>query len=294
MEKQDTNNQTQPKKKGRPRKIRTPEELAQIEAKKRTRLTLAEKQELKLAQQHRKQAAKGSEEPKNKERFYCTNKELHQELLNWRNSGNSIYKIKKMVDGKIVDTVIEATPEKHEKYVEGCRYFLVYPTSDDRYKQLSSKTKFFKKYAGNVTEEVTEQVKNMGWAFDLDDPIEDRKISEHLGKMFLDIGNRLLNHSSFRNYDKELKDDMLMFGIEKVVKGLNNYNFKFNNPFAWVTQAFWNAYLSVLNRHYKQINIRKDLMVKLAQELETYTGISPTSGLAKCIKTYLGNDVEVE
>lgn len=31
----------QPKKKGRPRKIRTPEELAEIEAKKKSRLTLA-------------------------------------------------------------------------------------------------------------------------------------------------------------------------------------------------------------------------------------------------------------
>jgi len=108
--------------------------------------------------------------------------------------------------------------------------------------------------------------------------------------MFLAIGTKLLNHSSFRNYSKELKEDMCMFGIEKVIKGLKNYNFQFNNPFAWVTQAFFNAYLSVLNRHYKQINIKKDLMSKLAQELETYTGINPSSSLNRCIKSYLGSD----
>ena len=52
-----------------------------------------------------------------------------------------------------------------------------------------------------------------------------RVISNELGNMFLAIGTRLSNHSSFRNYTKELKEDMLMFGIEKVIKGLKNYNF---------------------------------------------------------------------
>jgi len=46
----DNDNTTPMKKKGRPRKVRTPEELAEIEAKKKMRLTLAEKQELKLQQ----------------------------------------------------------------------------------------------------------------------------------------------------------------------------------------------------------------------------------------------------
>jgi len=32
-------------------------------------------------------------------------------------------------------------------------------------------------------------------------------------------------------------------------------------------------------------------MTKLATELETYTGMSSNSGLSRCIKAYLGNDV---
>ena len=55
--------------------------------------------------------------------------------------------------------------------------------------------------------------------------VEDRTISEELGEMFLKIGNKMLNHSNFRNYSPELKQDMLMFGVEKIIKGLKNYNF---------------------------------------------------------------------
>lgn len=110
----------------------------------------------------------------------------------------------------------------------------------------------------------------------------------------LAIGNKLLNHSSFRNYPKELKEDMLMFGVEKLIKGLKNYNFEFNNSFAYCTQAFWNAYLTIINKHYKQLNIRRDLMKKLSSELETYSGMSSSSALNKCIKAYLGNDIDLD
>jgi len=81
---------------------------------------------------------------------------------------------------------------------------------------------------------------------------------------------------------------------EKLIKGLKNYNFQFNNPFAFFTQAAWNSFLIIIGKHYKHINIRKDLMKKLSQELETYTGMSASSALNKCIKSYLGNDIELD
>lgn len=122
--------------------------------------------------------------------------------------------------------------------------------------------------------------------------IEDRIISEELGRMIIAIGEKMLNRSEFRNYSKELKEDMLGMFELKLIKGLKNYNFKFNNPFAFFTTAAWNAFLTVIGKHYKQQNIKKDLMSKLSQELQTYTGINPASSLSKCIKSYLGNDVE--
>ena len=201
------------KRRGRPRKARTAAELA---AMKKPKLTLAEKQAIKLKAQKAKQAAKrakGELEPKNKDRFYCTNKELQAELIKWRDSA-----------------------EKPE----------------------------------------------------------DRILSEELGKMIIAIGNKLLNHSSFKNYSKELKEDMCSLYYCKLIKGLKNYNFAFNNPFAFFTQAAWNSFLIVIGKHYKHINIKKDLMKKLSQELETYAGISANSALNKCIKSYLGNDVELD
>ena len=129
------------------------------------------------------------------------------------------------------------------------------------------------------------------WRDSADKP-EDRVISEELGKMIIAIGEKMLNRSEFRNYPKELKEDMLGMFELKLIKGLKNYNFKFNNPFAFFTTAAWNAFLTVISKHYKQQNIKKDLMTKLAQELQTYTGINPASSLSKCIKSYLGNDVD--
>ena len=73
-----------------------------------------------------------------------------------------------------------------------------------------------------------------------------RIISDELGKMFMAIGNRFLNHSNFRNYTKELKEDMLSYFYLKIIKGLKNYNFEFNNPFAFVTMAARNAFLTII------------------------------------------------
>lgn len=75
---------------------------------------------------------------------------------------------------------------------------------------------------------------------------EDRVMSEELGKMVLMIGQKMLNRSEFRNYPKELKEDMLGTYCMKLIKGLKNYNFKFSNPFAFFTTAAWNAYLMVI------------------------------------------------
>ena len=114
---------------------------------KKPKLTLAEKQAIKLKAQRAKDAekkARGETEPKNKARFYCTNKELQAEMIKWRDSS------------KIV---------------------------------------------------------------------EERTISEELGKMFLAICNKILNHSNFRNYDAELKADMRGYALYKLIRGLKNYNF---------------------------------------------------------------------
>lgn len=205
--KKESNNEIdlKPKKRGRPRKTN------KIETPKVQKLSLEEKQEIKLKIQQQREKTKEGKIPANKNRFYCTNKDLITELEKWRDSAEKI---------------------------------------------------------------------------------EDRIISEELGKMIIAIGEKMLNRSEFRNYPKELKEDMLSMFELKIIKGLKNYNFKFNNPFAFFTTVAWNAFLTIIGKHYKQQNIKKDLMTKLAQELQTYTGINSASSLSKCIKAYLGNDID--
>ena len=278
--------------------------------------SLAEKQNEKLKQQKLKEAKKiasGNLEPKNKARFYCTNKELQQELLNWRNSDVNGKNVLKLVDGKLTKTGIFKTDEKHEPYAEGVRYFvkLEKPVDADESSyaaklfkrakkelELLKKTAkdpaayndFYKTHRSYVLHEITEIVKQDGWAFNYD-VVDNRILSDKLGNMMIAIGDKLLNHSSFRSYDPELKLDMRGQFFLKLIKGLKNYNFKFNNPFAFFTTCAWNSFLIVINQHYKHQNIRMNLMQKMALELQSYNGISPNNTLSRSINAYLESDI---
>ena len=176
------------------------------------KLTLAEKQAIKLKIQKERQAKKaaaGELVPKNRERFYCTSAELHAELVKWRDSAEKV---------------------------------------------------------------------------------EDRVLSEELGKMLIAIADKMLNRSEFRNYPKELKEDAKGFFFVKSIKGLKNYNFESNNPFAYFSTCAWNAYISTITKHYKQQNIRKEVMKQLLSEIETYQGIDPKSSLNNYIRQYIESD----
>ena len=176
------------------------------------KLTLAEKQAIKLKIQKDRQAKKaaaGELVPKNRERFYCTSAELHAELVKWRDSAEKV---------------------------------------------------------------------------------ENRVLSEELGRMLIAIADKMLNRSEFRNYPKELKEDAKGFFFVKAIKGLKNYNFEFNNPFAYFSTCAWNAYISTITKHYKQQNIRKEVMKQLLLELESHQGIDPKSSLNSYIRQYIEND----
>ena len=175
------------------------------------KLTLAEKQAIKLKIQKERQAKKqvAQTEPKNKTRFYCTSAELQAELIKWRDSS---------------------------------------------------------------------------------DIIEQRIISEELGRMLTAIADKLLNRSEFRNYSKELKEDAKGYFFVKAIKGLKNYNFEFNNAFAYFTTCAWNAYITVIAKYYKHQNIKKDLIKQMLIELETYNGIDPKSSLSNMLRQYIESD----
>lgn len=122
--------------------------------------------------------------------------------------------------------------------------------------------------------------------------VEDRVISEELGRMIIEIATRMTNHSRFRFYGQDIKSDMISYSCFKIVQGLKNYNFKFKNVFAYMTQAVYNACLGVCAKHYKQINIKRELLKNSLSQLECAPGVDQNKIINTYIKSYLGEDDE--
>lgn len=118
--------------------------------------------------------------------------------------------------------------------------------------------------------------------------------SEEFGKMILMIAKRLSNHSNFKNYPYEVKQDMISYACYKCIQGVRNYNFKFKNAFAYFTTACYNSFVSTVSAYYKQINIKKDLMKKAIEKLESTKDLNSSKVLNKFVREYLGEDVEVD
>lgn len=100
---------------------------------------------------------------------------------------------------------------------------------------------------------------------------EDRVISEELGFMMYTIAKKLTNHFRFRGYPPEMKQDMISFGCYKAIIGLKNYNFEYTNPFAYLTQIFWNANVSICVKYYKHKNGMKRYIIDTANEVANST-----------------------
>lgn len=249
------------------------------------------------------------------DRQYCTNKELLEEMYKWRNSstnGLPIYKIYK--NGKLVKTKTFDTLQVHEPYEEGQRYCIKYPVDHKRVsdwtkkliklekkkekgllkkERITDKPIYIKQTNEFIIEDVTHIVEMDGWCFDIDDPLDPihgRVMSEKFGRMIMMIAQRLSNHSYFRNYSTELKEDCQSYSYEKIIKGLFNYKFKYTNAFAYLTQSCFNSFKSILSKHYQQINIKRSVTKRAIDTLEYNL---PGSSMSKSLfRQFEGNDYD--
>lgn len=249
------------------------------------------------------------------DRQYCTNKELLEEMYKWRNSstnGLPIYKIYK--NGKLVKTKTFDTLQVHEPYEEGQRYCIKYPVNHKRVsdwtkkliklekkkekgllkkERITDKPIYIKQTNEFIIEDVTHIVEMDGWCFDIDDPLDPihgRVMSEKFGRMIMMIAQRLSNHSYFRNYSMELKEDCQSYSYEKIIKGLFNYKFKYTNAFAYLTQSCFNSFKSILSKHYQQINIKRSVTKRAIDTLEYNL---PGSSMSKSLfRQFEGNDYD--
>ena len=87
-------------------------------------------------------------------------------------------------------------------------------------------------------------------------------ISEQLGSMFIQITDHILGHSNFRNYTVDLKEEMRSHALLILVKYSHNcdaYERDARQVFNYLTTITFNAFKQVLQKYYKQLNIKREL-----------------------------------
>ena len=127
---------------------------------------------------------------------------------------------------------------------------------------------------------------------DSDPDPEKRVASNNLGLMIKHIATKLSNHSNFRNYPIDIKEEMISYATYKILKGLVHYRFEFKNPFAYITQGCWNAFVTVCGKYYKQINLKRDYAKRFLGKLEEIEGINVSKIYNAYFKNYIGDENE--
>ena len=102
-------------------------------------------------------------------------------------------------------------------------------------------------------------------------------MSEQLGKMFIQMTDHILGHSNFRNYTADLKEEMKSHALMLLVKYSHNcdaYERNARSVFAYVTTIIFNAYRQVLQKYYKQLNLKRELEKHYISMIENIFGIN--------------------
>lgn len=86
------------------------------------------------------------------------------------------------------------------------------------------------------------------------------------------IAQHLLGDSRYRNYPKELQEDMVSAALEKAIKNIKNYKPQFKDKcFNYWTRCVEHAFWSTLGKHYKYMNMVRQLTLDFADTLEPYS-----------------------
>ena len=103
------------------------------------------------------------------------------------------------------------------------------------------------------------------------------KISEQLGQMFIVMTDHILGHSNFRNYTADIKEEMKSHALLLLVKYSHNcdaYQRDARQTFNYITTIVMNACKQVLQKYYKQQNLKRELETMYLQMLSNQFGIN--------------------
>lgn len=101
-------------------------------------------------------------------------------------------------------------------------------------------------------------------------------ISEELGKMFMIMTDHILGHSNFRNYTVDIKEEMKSHSLMLLVKYSHNcdaYQRDARQTFNYITTIIFNACKQILQKYYKQQNLKRELETMYLQMLSNQFGI---------------------
>ena len=102
-------------------------------------------------------------------------------------------------------------------------------------------------------------------------------ISERLGQFFITMTDHILGHSNFRNYTQDVREEMKSHALLLLVKYSHNcdaYQRDARQTFNYITTIVMNACKQVLQKYYKQQNIKREIETMYLQMLSNQFGIN--------------------
>ncbi|CAB4125321.1 RNA polymerase sigma factor [uncultured Caudovirales phage] len=91
-------------------------------------------------------------------------------------------------------------------------------------------------------------------------------MSNYIGECILDIATHLSYNFRFIGYS--YKDEMMSDGIENCIMYLHNFNpDKYTNPFAYITQIIWWAFVRRIKKEKRQTYIKNKIILDMPFEL---------------------------
>ena len=101
-------------------------------------------------------------------------------------------------------------------------------------------------------------------------------ISERLGQLFITITDHILGHSNFRNYTQAVREEMKSYALLLLIKYSHNcdaYQRDARQTFNYITTITMNSFKQVLQKYYKQQNLKRELETMYLQMLSNQFGI---------------------
>lgn len=98
--------------------------------------------------------------------------------------------------------------------------------------------------------------------------VSERQVSEKFAIHLWKIAQHLTQHHRFVGYNQYIKDEMMSDAYIKCVVNLKNIKEKYKNSlFSYFTNTCWCAFITYLQKHYKYVNLKRQLILDALQSM---------------------------